>query len=692
MPYQPTLSDIEEAEKEERLEKAKSYVPTLPEVRTLERTESLERSQERSQQPKSFMENLSDVIKGIRQLPQTLSQTALGGLHEIATEPLQIPGDILRGTREYGQNILAPLAQSALKGAVRYNIPPFSFLPSTEKKYLESTPEIPSYIPAERTGSPFSEITKMVLSGFPTQKGIGIGEALTESLRELLPESLQKNLVSRLVTRGTGLSAGGAASSPFVGVTPTVGALTGLITPTASESLSQTLARRAVRSSEEMTPEKFSQRLASQPEGIKLPIGEIAGAPALQRLYTALQGMFGAGATKPYEQLNKFLKQKREEISKLPNETVDDPNQAIFDAYKEQYNQAKEHTNDAYAALSDLSDRLNVPFDRSAYQNSLDKIKNEVKELIGEEGKASKELAEKRHAPSLKLINTMDKPIENFSDARRVMQNINNEFSSPEGKEDEIYRRHLTKLKEGLERSIEDSTKDVPELKDAFDHARLMRINQGTFENLNKREKTPFYKLFQKGGDTGQFIDSYIKPSKGTKDQSYLLNSLVSKLPEDDREILSYHYLKSPGRKGGDTTLSEFISRLGNLNKNQRNILFKENAPLANQLVDISNLYPEGKIPEFEPKTGYTGSKVAQFISELSGAIAAASGGHFLPSALIAAIPALGRGAATALRSDWLKNAYLKSLERTPNKSAPPHRISIPARALIEEGVRNNGS
>lgn len=697
MAFIPKLADFEEAEKEERLEKAKSsksndylynlykdlYEPSVSYMNAIDRADA----EERARNPKSFLENLKDVGRGIRNFPDTLSTTTMGALNELLQEPSKIPGDIWSGIRSTGQNIDAPLAEQIFKEGSRL----FPFIPKGIKQQIKNMPEVPRYID-EREGSPFSKLTQWALSLIPISKGARLGEELTGAARKLLPEAVSKGFLGRTLTGAGGQAIGGALSGPLAGVTPTVGALTSGITPLATEPLTKMLGRPT----RNITAEQFSERMKAQPEGVKLPIGEIAGIPASQSFYKGLGGIAGSGAQRPYIDLNEFLNRQRQQLEEKSNQSFSDPNDYLYNSYKDLYEQSKKNTNDAYEALGRLADQSDVPFNRNSYQKSLEKIKNESNKLIGKEGKAGYKTARETYAPTLELIEDVDRPIDDFSDARRLEETINKKLSiTPNNKENRIYRRHLMELKDGLHKSIEDSTSDVPELKSAYDNAKKMRIYQGTFENLNLKEETPFYKLLKKGdnADPGKFIESYIKPSKGTTDQSRLLDSLISKLPKDDKEVLAHSYLTSGGRAGEEPSMSEFISRLSKLNKKQRDMLFDEESPISDQLIKLSNLYPKGKIPEFVPETGFTGNKILQAMMQILAGGGAGLSGHPIEGLAIAtAIPAAARAAGSALRSDWLKKAYLKALERTPEKSAPTHRIAIPSRALIEQGVRKDGS
>ena len=292
------------------------------------------------------------------------------------------------------------------------------------------------------------------------------------------------------------------------------------------------------------------------------------------------------------------------------------------------------------------------------------------------------------YSKSLKSLNDFKKsPINSFSHATDSDRAINDLISkaSTASDPDKVFLRHLGKIKSGLNESLDKSAEESknPEILRMYNNAKDARKYQGTFEKLNERDSTPFYKTYEKNGEPSNLISQYLKPSRAnsTDDNYGVLSSLINKLePDTVKKIAAAHV-----NPDGQQTLANQLNRIKNLSSKQRNLLFGEDSPNANHLNKISNIYSKSKNANFTPETGYTGSKERQaseivkeiFKQSKIPAGGAAAGGFLggIPGAAIGAFawPAITYGLQKTLRSNALKNEYLKYLRGV---SAAPNRVS----------------
>ena len=507
-----------------------------------------------------------------------------------------------------------------------------------------------------------------------------------------LIDSLASSKVGSPITRLLPSAAGGAASS--LGGDDTLkdaerGALIGAALPPGLSILSKVypaarrqLANLFVGGRKNVTPEEFEAARAAIPEGIKAPIGELAKSPRAQRLYDMAKGAVFSGADKPYEQLYDHLTQGVNNLSDaVPN--AEGLNNDVYNELANKYKEAKQITSDAYKDLADYSDSNNVPFDRTALDRQIDDSLAELKKSNKNQTTA------KLYANAINTLKDYkNTPLNSFDDAVSVRPALGDLISksSQLGQKDAVIRRHLQKLKSGLDESLDQSAlnSDNPDVLDLHKRTLDARKYQGTFEKLNKRDQTPFYKIHEKGGDSGRLLSQYLKPSRANtlNDNAGILSSLTDKLEPETINRIAAGYLNPDGQQ----TLANQLNRLKNLSTNQRNILFGENATTANNLNELSNLYAKSKSANFTPQTGYTGSKekqasdIAKEIfksiktpSALAAAGAYTGGGHgaLLGSAIW---PLANQALQRYLRSDALKNEYLNYLRGLPaasNKVSP---------------------
>ncbi len=556
----------------------------------------------------------------------------------------------------------------------------------------------PRYDPTgNKTAINVGKIAGSLLPGGVAEKGAALGLSGLERLPAIAKTALAS-------------SAGGAAGSLGVDANPLEGAAIGggigsalHIAPNVWPAIKSGARRLLVGNGKNVTPEEFKAARDAVPDGIAAPIGELAKSPRAERLYGLAKGAAFSGADKPYQQLYDHLTQGTGELTEAaPN--AEGLNDDVYKELSNKYETAKQGTRDAYQDLADYSDENSVPFDRTALDKKIDDSLSEIK-------KANKnETTAEHYANAIKTLKDYKKtPLSSFSDAVSVRPVLGKLIrNSSISKDDAEARRYLQKIKSGIDESLEQSAlkSDNPDILNLHNQAKEARKYQGTFENLNKKDETPFFKIYDKGGDSGKLLSQYLKPSRANtlNDNAGILSSLTDKLEPETTEKIAAGYINPDGQQ----TLANKLGRLKNLSKNQRATLFGDNAPTADNINQLSNIYSKSKSANFTPETGYTGSKekqAAEIAKELlkqagryktlvaGGAIGTPVAG--IPGAIAgaAAWPALMQASQRALRSEWLKNEYARHLAGIARRPQAPNPIlnNLVRQPAIATQGGNNG-
>ncbi len=502
-----------------------------------------------------------------------------------------------------------------------------------------------------------------------------------------------------LAKRALASGAGGAAGSLSLDQSPTEGAAIGAALPPVLSGIANAyplakrgIAKLLVGGSENVTPEEFEAARSAIPGKIKAPIGEIAKSEKAERGYALAKGAVFSGADKPYSELYDHLTKGVSNLTEAAPSS-EGLNDNVYSELSSKYEDAKSKTRNEYDKFSSYADKNNVEFNRNPLDKQLNSSIKELKERIY--GKGAKELNSSKnetvqdlYSKSLKALNDFKKsPINSFSHATDSDRAINDLISkaSTASDPDKVFLRHLGKIKSGLNESLDKSAEESknPEILRMYNNAKDARKYQGTFEKLNERDSTPFYKTYEKNGEPSNLISQYLKPSRAnsTDDNYGVLSSLINKLePDTVKKIAAAHV-----NPDGQQTLANQLNRIKNLSSKQRNLLFGEDSPNANHLNKISNIYSKSKNANFTPETGYTGSKerqASEIVKEIfkqskipAGGVAAGGILGGVPGAAIGAFawPAITYGLQKTLRSNALKNEYLKYLRGV---SAAPNRVS----------------
>ena len=515
--------------------------------------------------------------------------------------------------------------------------------------------------------------------------------------------------------------AGGVGSAPALDISPETGAkygIGGALIPEAFTLGSSALGKFLGKN---VTPEQFELARQAVPKDIKAPIGELADSPRAKTLYDASRAIAFSAADEPYKQLYEHLKRGTQElVEDAPS--VENASQFIYDDVKKSYEAAKKITNNDYDALAKHADINNVRFVSNKYLDSINKSLKEINnrsttpvsiekdlKVLSSSGQPftktsisnvpfNKDVSELYKQSVETLKNFKKTPINTFKDAVNLRKSLNKIIKKRYKSDDLESASFLEQIKSGLDDSIAESAAQNPELFSLHKAANNSRIKQGTFEKLNRRDQSPFHKIYSKDGAPTNFIGSYLKPvSRKGDDFSALLSSLTSKLSPEAKDVLGKTYLQP--REG--ESLAKQMTKLKGLSPTQRELLFDDKAELAHSLAKISSTFPKATAAGFTPETGYTGGKAHQAmhalqrLAEYAGVGTAVATHHPAALAGALALPAYGRLSQYALRSNALKNAYARYLKTAKGKPLTKSKFReqlLRTMALSATGDNNNGS
>jgi len=496
--------------------------------------------------------------------------------------------------------------------------------------------------------------------------GAGAEEAAGAALSKV-PEFFGSNLAKKALQS----AAGGAASAPLMGINPKTGAEWGAALGPAGELVSNIGKLPAKILGGKMGYEEAKQAIDSVPKGIKLPLGQIVDSPRLNRIYQGASSIPFSGTAKPYDQLNSYLQDGIAKLTENSPENVPDANQHVFDMYKNAYDQSKQNTHNAFSELSDAADQLgDRGFDKTKLNDAISDARKEVNP------KLVNDTASKQYKPIIDMLDDFEKTdIPNFQTANHVGQVLNDLYRQNSAPENGMMRRYINKLKSGLEDSIDDNASKYPELSELRQKANQARQYQAEFEKTPSGAKSPFFKINNNpnASDTGKFIDSYVKSSLGNKDNSSLLDNLLSKVDEPTKNLVAERFINPRG----ESSLSDQVKNLSKLSPGQRSLLFGGNKPVSDEILKLSKMFPEGKNPGFVPKTGFTGSKITGGVL-----------GALHPE--LVGLPIGAQIIQRALRSNALKNIYLNSLKSQSREI--PDGLMQSIRSLSLQGDNKNGN
>jgi hypothetical protein len=225
----------------------------------------------------------------------------------------------------------------------------------------------------------------------------------------------------------------------------------------------------------------------------------------------------------------------------------------------------------------------------------------------------------------------------------------NNNFTNGNLYEYNIYRD----LKNGLDQDIQNSinNSDNPEIKSAYNNA----------QNFYQTQIAPFelpqiVKYTRQGGDPDTILNTFLKTGRKS-DRANLLNSLMSKLPESDKNLVPYAYYSNAYDKDGNFNPNTFQSLHNALGNRQKNVLVPDE-DVRNQLNNYSKLVQLNQKPLYLMANPPTGQQNVQPL--ISGSLGAAAMAGHIPGVLSAIGSA--KLANKLLTSENLRNALVNQM------------------------------
>lgn len=554
-------------------------------------------------------------------------------------------------------------------------------------------PDMPNSL-ATRIGEGVIPFASALGAGIATG---GLGEAAAAPLIDAIPEASEAtrlgrglNVARKGLTASLKSAAGGAASAPALGVTPSSGAAWGAAFGPLGEAVSRIPKlpaailggkSRALKGAR-MGAEEAAQSFNKIPQELNLPIGDMINSKNLQRMYQKLRAIPFSGTDAAYDDSHNLIKQNILDATGISPENLEnlDVNTPAFEQTANAYQQAVNNTHNKFSNLAEMADQsANKGFDKSALDNAIKEAKDEIGKKIVNKTSAA------RYKPITDLLDDYDQTdIPDFRTAINVGHALNDEFGANLKPEDKLMRRYIGKLKSGLEQSIDDNASIYPELGDLRREANEARKYQSTFEKLPNGNSTEFHKIYNSldNNDIGNFVNRFLSSSKGLGDNSAKLENLTRNLSPDLKRAIYAKYINPDGKQ----TIPNQIKKMASLNRRQTQLLLDDKAPLIDQIRNISSLYPDSKNPAFVERTGLLGGK------GLAG-LGLGVGATLHHAAIPFALGAIGgsRALGAALRSNWLKDAYLNSLKADP--LTLPSIVSRPTKAyaIANLGDKNNG-
>lgn len=503
--------------------------------------------------------------------------------------------------------------------------------------------------------TPHPNLAKAVLGGAiaaPVELGVGSGLAGLGLADELGAPSLLARLLAN--------SSGGAASTIPTGTSPLGGAVVGgglgalgegFNTLTAPGNVAKFLGGNA-------TPEQVAANQSLAPAGVNLPAGKIISSPSLQSSYSMLGLVPFSGAAKPYEGLNNFFSNALDTLNPASKSIVNpDFDQIASNDMTRQYLAQKGIVGFNYSNYNNEANNLGqINFNTNAFdqanQNASSEIQNNIPKMNN--GSLNPSI-QKQYGPISDFISDYkNTPITDFNTAMNLDKGITNQMGLMS--DDPVAMRYLTQMKSGLAQSMDDTASQYPSIDGLYQQAKQSRVAQGSFEQNPDGSTTQFFKNFNNPSvnSSNNFISKSLPITAG-KNNTDLISNFMSNLSPEGQDAVRASILTP--KPNSTNPIGDQVSKISLLQPSELQAMFGEQAPLAQQVQGLANMYPAGKSPGTIPLTGFSGSKI--------GAIMAAI--LHPPLATLAPVAA---GARSLMNSDLFPNMYLKSLQNASDSTA----------------------
>lgn len=405
------------------------------------------------------------------------------------------------------------------------------------------------------------------------------------------------------------------------------------------------------------TPEQVAANQALVPAGINVPAGQIINSPKLNSTYSLLGLAPFSGAGKPYASLNNFFSDAMDQLNPASESNGNtDFDQIAYNDMKNNYETAKQNTSNLYSQYNNAAQSLgNINFDRTAFDNAINSARQDVNSNIVNATTA------KLYKPVSEFLDDYQQtPINDFNTARALDKGITTMMQQPENYNNSEFMRVLSMVKGnadnpgGLYQSMDDTASQYPSISGLYQQAKQARIDQGQFESFNDKP-TLFSKMYgieQKSPtfSSNNFISKSIPMnSDNNADQ---INSVMNNLSPEGQNAVRADILTP--KPNSTNPLGDQVSKVSKLQSPVQQAIFGEQAPLAQQVQGLNNMYPKGRYPGYIEPTGWSGAK---FLALLHPKVASV-----IPAAI---------AARATINSDIIPSMYLKSLQNASNAATP---------------------
>jgi hypothetical protein len=430
----------------------------------------------------------------------------------------------------------------------------------------------------------------------------------------------------------------------------------------------------------ELTPEQLERNLRAA-EGTRTPLGSVLEEPKLKFLFENLSSQVPfSGAKGILDQIKSQVEERGEHVMRNlePEGIIGDTNDMVKSLLDTAFKEHRLRKNELYTERNKIAEKEGHALDLSnfnklvsdtarsieespLYQNDPD-FRKMYKQLLGYEDADTKIKSPILNEKGKTIVSKNIKP--SISEATMTADTLYKEgqgmLASPNAKDRSLgglYKRMSEALHNDIERSIEETGSDA-----------LKKAHKTAKENY-KKNFTPFldkdvYKLLSADKDPQKIVHEIIKPG-AKQDRFRDIQKINNLLPESQKNLLGFTYLKGAENKYGELEPKELASLVKSLGKRQFKALFP-NESVRQYILDYGKLRgmnEEALNVLYNPKTGARNTQT--IIAGLQGLLAGTSGDPFM-----ALIPSVAANVTNrALTSPLIREKLIKRMIDKSNRT-----------------------
>lgn len=422
-----------------------------------------------------------------------------------------------------------------------------------------------------------------------------------------------------------------------------------------------------------LSKEELQSNLNST-QGTSSSLGRVIGSPSLNRIYeNILPHVIGSGAEDTMQKTANQITTKGSGLldALKGNSNPDDLSFKLQNALKKAANDAKQEKNEGFKKLNDLADNVGLNVGRTNLQSTANDFLNEIKQSPELKGEFNSSLlgdlqryASNSNGNNLKLTNIF----------RSKLGDKANDFYQ----NGQMYEYGIANsLKQALSKDIDSSFSESgnKELKKAYEQ------NQEDYaQKFAPFEDKDIIKFTRQGGDSDLLLSHFLRGGKN--DRANLLDKLVSKMSDKDKNLVPYSYFSKALDENGQVDPIKIASLYKNLGKNQKDVLFNDK-DLKNSFDDYSDLVQKNKESFDLMRNPKTGARNTDLLIKLSQLLAGTAAGG-IPGLAATTIGSglLGRGATKALTSEKLRQNLINAMINS-------QKINIPGRSVVSGSLND---